>query len=422
MTLFDTLKIALFDLSLHKFRSALATIGIIFGVASVEAMVSISQGAQSEALSHIAVLGIDNLIARSVKPSIADAPENNDNSRRYVLSYGLLRQDLEHCRKTFPGIRYAIGARNMRTQLYTESGRELDVSVVATEPDYLPFTRSRMSRGRFITPIDQAQYAQVAVLGMKAARKIFSYGDPLDQFVQIEGNSYRVVGLLENAADLKDSGGDDVSNQVFIPLATAQASVGDFSRQQSAGSFEATSIELDTIGLQLDNSADIPATAARLEHYLAETHKQKDFQLLVPLELLRQKEATQHIFAVVMASIAGISLLIGGIGIMNIMLANIFDRRKEIGTRRALGARRADILWQFLVEASALTTAGGVAGVGVGYLLAKAISHYAAWPTIISPVAIVLGLGISSLTGILFGLWPARQAARTNPIEALRAG
>jgi putative ABC transport system permease protein len=189
---------------------------------------------------------------------------------------------------------------------------------------------------------------------------------------------------------------------------------------RSSGTYEYANIQLDTIALQLANPADIPATAQRLENYLAHTHKQTDYQLLVPLELLQQKQATQRIFTVVMASIAGISLLIGGIGIMNIMLANIYDRRKEIGTSRALGARRSDILRQFLFESAALTTFGGLAGVILGYALAKVISQYAQWPTIISPTAIVLGLGISSLTGILFGLWPARQAARTNPIEALR--
>jgi putative ABC transport system permease protein len=207
-----------------------------------------------------------------------------------------------------------------------------------------------------------------------------------------------------------------------VPLTTAQAIFGDTSVQSSAGSSEISQIQLDAIGLRLADSELVPAAAERLENYLAQTHKEKDYQFLVPFELIRQKAATQRIFTIVMASIAGLSLLIGGIGIMNIMLANVYDRRKEIGTRRALGARRGDIMSQFVLEASALTTCGGMVGVAVGYGLAKAISVYAGWPTVISPMAIVLGLAMSSLVGIVFGLWPARQAARTNPIEALRAG
>jgi putative ABC transport system permease protein len=420
MTLFETLRIALLDLALHKFRSALATLGIIFGVASVEAMVSISQGAQSEAVGRITLLGVDNIMIRSIKPVDAGS-HKRESANQQILAYGLLRKDLEHFRQTMP-TEYAVGSRNMRTTLYTPTGHEMDLAVIATEPEYLALTRSQMSRGRFLTQVDMATRARVAVLGTEAARKIFGYEEPLGQSVKVGKEFYRVEGILDNAAALKDAGGDDINNQVFVPLTTAQAIFGDTSVQSSAGSSEISQIQLDAIGLRLADSELVPAAAERLENYLAQTHKEKDYQFLVPFELIRQKAATQRIFTIVMASIAGLSLLIGGIGIMNIMLANVYDRRKEIGTRRALGARRGDIMSQFVLEASALTTCGGMVGVAVGYGLAKAISVYAGWPTVISPMAIVLGLAMSSLVGIVFGLWPARQAARTNPIEALRAG
>jgi putative ABC transport system permease protein len=420
VTFFETLRVALLDLALHKFRSALATLGIIFGVASVEAMVSISQGAQSEAEGRITMLGVDNIMIRSIKPVDAGS-HKQENANQQVLAYGLLRKDLEHFRQTLPAV-YAVGSRNLRTSLYTPGGHEMDLAVIATEPAYLALTRSAVSRGRFLTELDMEGRARVAVLGTDAARKIFGYDEPLGQSVKVGKEFYRVVGILDNAAAIKDAGGDDINNQVFVPLATAQAIYGDTSVQSSAGSSEVTQIQLDAIGLRLSDSALVPAAAGRLENYLAQTHKQKDYQFLVPYELIQQKAATQRIFTIVMASIAGLSLLIGGIGIMNIMLANVYDRRKEIGTRRALGARRRDILSQFVLEASALTTCGGMAGVAVGYGLARAISVYAGWPTVISPMAIVLGLAMSSLVGIVFGLWPARQAARTNPIEALRAG
>ncbi len=422
MMLYETFRIALLDLAMHKFRSALAALGIIIGVASVEAMVSISEGARSEALQRITVLGVDNIMIRSLKPnSAAQAGNSAQSERSYILQYGLLRRDLEHLRQCIDS-RYVVGSRNMRTKVFTPGGRELDVTIIATEPDYLPLTRSRIQRGRFLNALDQSRYSQVAVLGSQAAQKVFGYTDPIDKTIGIGEVFYRVVGILDNAAALKDAGGDDINNQIFIPLATARIQVGDFAIQASSGQRELTSVELDAISLQLPDSNLVPAVAARLENYFAQTHKQKDYQFLVPYELLRQKAATQRIFTIVMASIAGLSLLIGGIGIMNIMLANVYDRRKEIGTRRALGARRADILWQFLMESATLTTLGGLAGVGLGYALARIISFYAQWPTIISWYSIALGLVISSIVGILFGLWPARQAARTNPIEALRAG
>jgi putative ABC transport system permease protein len=419
MRLSETLYIALSDLALHKFRSALAALGIIFGVASVEAMVSISEGARRESLGRITALGVDNIMIRSVKPT--DTGQGMQSTGRAVLQYGLLRKDLEHIRITC-NPRYAIGSRNMRTKVYTPTGTTLDVTVTATEPEYLNLTRSTMQTGRFLSPADLTDRAQVAVLGMQAARKIFGFEDPMDKTVRINQDHYKVVGILNNAAAVKDAGGDDINNQVFIPLETARALNGDLSRQISAGQYEITNVQLDGIAVQLQDSDMVPQVAARLENYFEQTHKQKDYQFLVPFDLLQQKAATQRIFTVVMASIAGLSLLIGGIGIMNIMLANVYDRRKEIGTRRALGARRSEIMSQFVLEAATLTTLGGMVGVGVGYALAKAIALYAQWPTVISIPAIILGLAISSLTGIVFGLWPARQAAHTNPIEALRAG
>jgi putative ABC transport system permease protein len=247
------------------------------------------------------------------------------------------------------------------------------------------------------------------------------------------------VGVLDNRAALKAAGGEDINRCVFIPLATATALYGDLSYRQSAGVREAVRVQLDAIALQMDDQEAVLPTKDHLELYLGKTHKQADFSLQVPLELMRQKEAESRTFAIVMASIAGISLLVGGIGIMNIMLANVYDRRKEIGTRRALGARRRDILWQFLFEASVLTSLGGLFGAGIGYVLTgiqinwwnaeqarfvaqTVITHVTGgWPAIFTSWSAILGVGVSCVVGIVFGLWPARQAAKVNPIEALRS-
>ena len=420
MNIFEALRTALLDLALHKFRSALATLGIILGVASVEAMVSISEGAKQETLSRIAILGVDNVIVRSVKPAQTDV-RAADQQQSYQARYGLLRKDLRHIRETFPHVRYAVGSKNTRKKLYTSNGRQLDVSIIATEPEYLDITRSRIPRGRFITWLDQSNRAPVCVIGTQAARKVFSWRDPLGNFVRIDDDWYKVVGILENAAALRDAGGDDVDNFIFIPLATAKARYGDVSRSQGMGTYELVQVELDSISIQLDDADLVTPTANRMENYLARTHKMKDYQLLIPLELMKQAVATRRIWTIVMVVIASISLVVGGVGIMNIMLANVTDRRKEIGTRRALGARRRDILRQFVFEAATLTSLGGLAGVGLGYALARAVSHYAKWPTIITPLSIFLSLAVSILTGLIFGLWPASQAAKVSPIEALRS-
>ena len=416
----ELLRTALSDLALHKFRSSLATIGIVFGVASVIAMISISQGAQRETISRIEMLGVDNLVARSQKPPSTDTAAKQEN-KRFMIEYGLKRNDLEHVREVFPGVRYAVGLRNMRQRLYTADGRRLDLNVVATEPDYLKITRSTIARGRFLCFMDQQAQLTACVVGSDAARKLFAFRDPLGAPLHIGAHWFTVVGILDNASALKDSGGDDLNNQIFIPLKTAQIRFGDFSYSHGSGAAEAVSVELDGIAIQMNDAELVLSAASRLENYLRRSHARKDYDLMVPMELLRQKAATQRIFAIVMASIASISLLIGGIGIMNIMLANVYDRRKEIGMRRALGACRQDIILQFIMESATLTTLGGLAGIGVGCLLTVAISRYAGWPTVLTPLGTLLSVGLATVVGLVFGLWPARQAARISPIEALRS-
>jgi len=420
MNLLEALRTALLDLALHKFRSALATLGIILGVASVEAMVSISEGAKRETLSRIAILGVDNVIVRSVKPSQTEMPPG-EQQQRWKAEYGLLRRDLRHVREMFPRVRYAVGSKNTRKKMYATNGRQLDVSIIATEPEYLQITRSEIPRGRFINWLDEQNRSQVCVIGSQAARKVFTWRDPLNDFVRIADDWYRVVGILHNPASLRDAGGDDVNNFIFIPLATAQARYGDETSSQGMGSYEVADVELDSIAIQVEDADLVVPTAARMENYLVKTHKMKDYQLLVPLELMQQAVATRRIWTIVMVVIASISLVVGGVGIMNIMLANVTDRRKEIGTRRAVGARRRDILRQFVFEAATLTSLGGLVGVGVGYALARGVSYYAKWPTVITPMSIVLSLTVSMLVGLVFGLWPASQAAKVSPIEALRS-
>lgn len=423
MSPFQTLLTALRELALHKFRSGLATLGVIFGVASVMAMLSISEGAKRQTLERIAALGIDNLILRSTRPPrTTTADPSTYDEYRQSMKYGLKRDDLNHIRSTFQGIRYAVGTHDVRRETRFSNGRQApDVKIIATEPDYLKVTRSSMQRGRFLSDWDEDNKQSVCVIGVEAARKIFAFADPMGQTISIDKDWYEVVGILRNTANLKEAGGDDINNMIFIPMSTSHARYGDLSYSFNAGASDVSSVELDSIILQMEKDEHVDPTSARVRRHLAATHPKPDYEVLVPKDLMNQKAATQRIFTVVMASIASISLLVGGIGIMNIMLANVSDRRREIGTRRALGARRIDIITQFLFEAAALTTLGGAVGVALGYVLSRSISSYADWPVTISPDAIVLGLGVSCVSGLVFGFWPAWQAAKVNPIEALRA-
>jgi putative ABC transport system permease protein len=423
MSLWQTLLTALRELSMHKFRSALAALGVIFGVASVMAMLSIGEGARRQSMERIAILGLDNVIVRTVKPPRMSEEAERGRSESEAAHYGILRRDVEYVRTVFPGLRRVVGSCNARREVRPTGGRPpLDLTVLATEPAYLEVTRSTLVSGRFLRASDGAERRMVCVLGVDAARKVFRFADPLGQWLRVGSDWFEVVGVLRNSANLKEAGGDDINNIVFVPLETVKSRYGDFSLQVSSGTYEVTNIELDSIVVEVEEDDAVAATARRLGNYLSNQHARRDYEVLVPRELMAQKEATQRIFTVVMGSIASISLLVGGIGIMNIMLANVSDRRREIGTRRALGARRLDIVRQFLLEAAALTTLGGAAGVALGYGLARGISAWVTWPVVIDPSSIVLGLAVSCASGVLFGFWPAWQAAKVNPIEALRAG
>jgi len=419
VNLFQTLFTAWRDLTLHKFRTVLATLGVIFGVSSVVAMLSISEGARRQSHDNIAALGVDNITVVSVKPTRLS--ENQSGNRGGLFHYGLTRRDLDHIRETFNGVQEAVGMRDMRSPLFSTSGRELDVRVIATEPEFLHVTRSHMKRGRFLHWLDAEDRKTVCVLGRDAARQLFRYEDPIGRSVQIASQWYRVVGILENPASLRVAGGQDVNSYVFLPLRTAQALGGDVSFTRKPGGWEAVRVELDGITVQVDSVASVEVLSRRMRNFLTRTHKDPDYEMMVPLELIRSAEKSQRIFSIVMASIAAISLLVGGIGIMNIMLANVTERRKEIGTRRALGARRIDIIGQFLVESATLTGLGGLAGVAVGYGLSEAVGRYAGWPVFVTPLSVMLGLVVSCGVGVVFGLWPAYQAARVRPIEALRS-
>jgi putative ABC transport system permease protein len=306
------------------------------------------------------------------------------------------------------------------------SDRKLEARIVTITPDFLAQNNIRVALGRGITSTDEARFANVCVLGGATADVLFPASDPIGRSVTVEdvfGNkSYVVVGVTEPKTLAAGSGGQnlDFNRVVFIPFASDKVRFGRELLSWKTGSFQAEKLEISQITVTVGGVDDVRKTAAALTSVIDQIHPEKDVQIVVPLDLLEKAEETQRLFTLVLGAIAGISLLVGGIGIMNIMLASVTERTREIGIRRALGAKRRDVAAQFLVETVTLSCGGGLLGVGMGIGLSFLLTSVADLPTIIQPWSPVLAFSVSVVVGLLSGIYPARAAARLDPIEALR--
>ena len=264
----------------------------------------------------------------------------------------------------------------------------------------------------------------VCVIGTEAKRKLFTLGqtDVIGSIIKVDTESYKIVGVLDNDMGTQYPDMGTAANMIYIPLSLSESLFGSFTLSKETSVPIVTQIDFDVFIITVAELEYIDNTANRVTQYFRTSHsKIKDWDVIIPLDLLKQREATQNIFTIVMSSIAGISLIVGGIGIMNIMLASVYERRKEIGTRRALGAQKGDILFQFLIETVFLTSMGGVLGILLGVGISKVITFYANMPTYYSPISIIAALLISSFVGVLFGTYPAWKAAQQNPIDVLRS-
>ncbi len=421
MSLLETLRLALSSIALQKFRALLTTLGIVIGVAAVIAMLSISEGARLESLQQIRMLGVNNVRVRSVKPIITERKKEEEANQNWIFKYGVTRQDLKHFREILPEIDCIVPLREVRKDVWAEDVKT-DIKVIGTTPALVEILDYAPSAGRFLAPLDESEFRRVCVLGAEARRKLFRFRPWTGQDVRIGETYFRVVGVMEDKST-KSSGTfqiPNLNNQIFVPYATVMSVFGVVSLKGSQGKWEAVSVELDEAILRVQGEDRIVPVGRTLRRALERAHPLNDFEVVVPLELLRQSQKTQRTFTIVMASIAALSLLVGGIGIMNIMLANVAERRKEIGTRRALGARRRDILRQFLMESVMLSLLGGVAGVVLGAAGSRLIQAAAGWETVVSPIAVALAFAVATLTGIVFGTFPAIKAAAVDPIVALR--
>ncbi|MBN2415847.1 ABC transporter permease [bacterium] len=405
----ESFSVSLSGLSTHKLRTFLTMLGIIFGVAAVIAMLSIGAGARKEALDQIKLLGMNNVIIRS-RPI-----ETQDDSRGVVIeARGLTMEDARSLNILNPLVSSAIPQKEITDVRITRSSEEIYGTVIGTQPDLRTALNLDLTGGNFFNYQDGHDSRRVCVLGYAIKKQLFLYEEAVGKRVKIGDVWFTVSGVMAPKPRSTGKGGvgdRDLNYDVYVPLSTASLRF-DIDPAQS---------EVDQIILRVNDETRIKEASNLARDLLLLRHNSKeDFAIIVPEELLRQSQRTQRIFNIVMGAIAGISLLVGGIGIMNIMLASILERTREIGVRRAIGATRKDILGQFLIESILLSFGGGLIGVFLGFVMTQVISSYANWTTIIDFGSVVLAFCVSASIGIIFGIYPARKAARLDPIESLR--
>lgn len=421
------------NLKQHKLRSFLTVLGTILGVASVISMLAVGEGSKQLAIEQIRSLGAANVIIRSVKPDDSNKEEDDSSSSgttatqekaSRVLEYGLKYRDLDLLASTLPVVDKAVPLALVRRNAQQGRFRISNARILGTIPDYLEVKSLKIRRGRFLTDVDLDTTANVAVLAAGAARNLFSFEDPLERTIFLGTQAYRIVGILDDQSSGVESPGavgqQDMNNDIYIPLSAAQRRFGELQMIVRAGSRDYERTQLSEITLTVSDENLVSQTAAMVRKLLEKNHPKKDFEIKVPLELMRQAERQKRIWNLVLSSIAGISLLVGGVGIMNIMLATVTERTKEIGIRRALGAKRRDITIQFLVETTVLSGTGGLMGVIVGLALGTIVTLTSDIQTVFRLWAVLLSFGISVCIGIVFGLYPARRASLLDPIQALR--
>jgi putative ABC transport system permease protein len=408
MRIGEAVRVGLAGLETHKLRTFLTALGIIFGVASVIAMLSIGEGAKQEALEQFSLLGIQNVIVhhRGIPASAATGEATQP-------SPGLTLADARAVALTNPLVDLVIPAAE-RERSVRHGREEASVPVVGTTPDLPQATGQSVVRGRFFSHQDVLDTRRVCVLGSGVARDLFLFEDPVGARLKVGSEWYTVVGVL---APRGSGGGEDLeyvrdtNRDVYVPISNVLHRMGP----------EEDQAELDRMVVRVADHERVREAANILSRTLARRHRGvSDYELVVPEQLLRQRQSTLRIFNVVMGAIAGISLMVGGIGIMNIMLASVMERTREIGVRRALGATHRDILLQFLLEAVAVSILGAMVGIILGFALTQAIATYAGWRTVVSATAVLLAVGVAASVGIVFGIYPARRAARMDPIESLR--
>ena len=408
----------------HGLRSMLTVLGIVIGVAAVIAMLAVSEGASYEAQQQFRDLGASNILLKSVKPA-----EVEENSRQgfgppQSVVYGLTNADITTIRDTIPGVSNVISSRIVKKNVWN-LGINTNTDVVGTTVDYPVSRNYNLRAGRFFSEAEVRDHANVVVLSDEVANALFPIDNPIGQSIKIDSDYYNVVGIMEsegfsNLGQSQAGSSNAAPSRIIIPFTASKSRFGETTMRQTAGGMESETVELHEAIIQIEGQESVIEVGEIIEQILQRRHKEVDYEIEVPLALLRQAEESALRDQIVAGAIAGISLLVGGIGIMNIMLASVTERTREIGIRRAMGAKKRDIITQFLVEAVILSGVGGVIGVLLGVVIPIIISIFWGMTTIVTPIAPILAFSISAMIGVIFGIYPSMRAADMDPVEALR--
>ncbi|MCC8146933.1 MAG: ABC transporter permease [Bacteroidales bacterium] len=410
MQIEENVRLAIRGLVDHKFRSFLTMLGIIFGVASVITMLSIGEGAKREAIAKYQDLGVNNIIVREKTLSEEELEEV-----RAKFSQGLSLQDAEVIRQIVPGVDRIASQAEINTDVrYTDKSAKS--TIIGITPEYLDMMNYKIGKGNFIDDIHYNERLKVCLLGAGVANTLFQKEDPIGQLIKVDDQWLEVIGVLESKTLFTETVGElaarDLNNDVYVPLSSF---LNRFSREN-----ELTS-QIQQITIQVENSGRLLETSRLVNEILKRHHfNNDDYSIVIPFELLKQEEKERQIYNFLLGAIAAISLLVGGIGIMNIMLATVMERTREIGIRRSIGAKKADIMSQFVTEAVAISITGGIIGVLVGVSLSLTVSLFTDVSTYIQPYSIVIAFAFSVIVGISFGYLPAKNAANLKPVDSIR--
>lgn len=405
------------DLMLHKLRTFLTMLGVVFGVGSVVAMLSVGEGASQEALEQIKKIGSNNIIVTSIE---SQGDKASSTTRSYMSIYGLTYDDYIRMSESIDTVKQIVPVKIVRKDARFNT-RMMELRVVGTTPNWFELLERSVVAGRVLSHQDNETNANVVVLTEYGARRILATKNTIGETIRIGGDYFEIIGIVKSEGGMAGNiQMPDEQTDAYIPVNIAKSYFGDITTKRTAGSRTRQLVELHQIIVQIDSLENVIATSKAIEAMIKHFHKKEDYTISVPLALLRQAEATKRTFNIVLGSIACISLLVGGIGIMNIMLASVTERTREIGIRRAIGAKRRQIISQFIIETVVLSTVGGLIGIAIGILIPWLITYFSGMPTIVTASSIFLSAGISLSVGLVFGLYPAVRAAKVDPIIALR--